>query len=185
MKGLNLSASKCKTLHINAKEETPELDINGSEVENVKEFKYFGDYLNNKANYDKLFEERIKSGESKVYIIQAFRKEITFGHFEVKIILQLYDSIFLSALLFNCQSLTRLSKSRDLSSLESVQYKYLKQTMHVPYSTPNAGVLLELGVIPIKDVINMRKLSFLRHILTLSTNDPVYKMYLGAKETNL
>ena len=95
-----------------------------------------------------------------------------FGLYEVQILLQLYESIFLSKLLFNCQSWTSLRKSSDIPSLESMQYKYLKQTMHIPYSTPNAGLLLELGILPIKDVVNIRKLTFLHHILSLTLSLP-------------
>ena len=80
-----------------------------------------------------------------------------YGLFEVQTLLQLYESIFLRTLLFNCQSWTHLRKSNDIPSLERVQYKYLKQTMHVPYSTPNAGLLLEVGILPIKNVINEEK----------------------------
>ena len=49
--------------------------------------------------------------------------------------------------------------------------------MHAPYSTPNTGVFLELGLLPISDVINVRRISFLHHILTLPDTDPVFQMY--------
>ena len=54
--------------------------------------------------------------------------------------------------------------------------------MHVPYSTPNAGLLLELGILPVKDAINIRNLTFLHPILTLSLDDPVLKLYKQQKK---
>ena len=54
--------------------------------------------------------------------------------------------------------------------------------MHVPYSTPNAGLLPELGILPIKDVINIRKLTFLHHILSLPCDDPVLNLYEQQKK---
>ena len=54
--------------------------------------------------------------------------------------------------------------------------------MHVPYSTTNAGLLLELGIPPIKDVINIRKPTFLHHILSLPCDDPVLKLYKQQKK---
>ena len=55
--------------------------------------------------------------------------------------------------------------------------------MLVPYSTPNAGLfILELGILPIKDVINIRKLTFLHHILSLPCDDPVLKLYKQQKK---
>ena len=62
-----------------------------------------------------MIDDRIKKGEGKVYVIQAFCKEVAFGLYEVQILLQLYKSIFVSTLLFNCQSRTRLRKSNDNS----------------------------------------------------------------------
>ena len=53
--------------------------------------------------------------------------------------------------------------------------------MCVPYSTPNKGTLLELGILPIYDVVNCRKLLFQHHILNLKEDDPVLKLY---KEQN-
>ena len=41
--------------------------------------------------------------------------------------------------------------------------------------------MLELGILPIYDVINCRKLLFLHHILNLKEDDPVLKLY---KEQN-
>ena len=67
-----------------------------------------------------MIDDRIKKGEGKVYVIQALCKEVAFGLYEVQILLQLYESIFLSTLLFNCQSWTRLRKSSDIPTLESV-----------------------------------------------------------------
>ena len=52
--------------------------------------------------------------------------------------------------------------------------KYLKQTICLPYSTPNTGTLLDLGILPVYDC---RKLLFLHHILNLKEDDPVLKLY--------
>ena len=53
--------------------------------------------------------------------------------------------------------------------------------MCVPYSTPNKGTLLELGILPIYDVINRRKLLLLHLVLNLKEENPVPKLY---KEQN-
>ena len=97
VKRLNFSVAKSKSLNINTrKEEIPTLEINGSTVENAKEFKYtyLGDCLNEKGNNDKMIDDRIKKGAGKVYVIKAFCKEVAFGLFEVQILLQLHESIF-------------------------------------------------------------------------------------------
>ena len=149
-----------------------ELDINGETAENVDAVKYLGDIFNSKGNNNDLTESRVKTGKQKVGGIQAFCKEIGLGNYEIQIMLQVYESIFLSTVLLNCQSWTNLTNIH-IKSLQTLQMKYLKQTMCVPYTTPNKGILLELGILPIYDVTNCRKVLFLHHILNVKEDDPV------------
>ena len=51
-----------------------------------------------------------------------------------------------------------------------------------PISTPNAYVLLELEILPIKEEVNKRRLGFLHHILNLEPEDPVQRMFMIQKE---
>ena len=90
-------------------------------------------------------ESCVKKGKHKIGVIQAFCKEIALKNYEIQIMLQLYESIFLSNVLFNCQSWTNLTNTH-IESLQTLQIKHLKQTMCVPYFTPNKGTLLELGM---------------------------------------
>ena len=49
--------------------------------------------------------------------------------------------------------------------------------LHTPRSTCRAFTLLELGMLPIRQEIDLRKLNFLHHILTLPSDDPVICVY--------
>ena len=53
--------------------------------------------------------------------------------------------------------------------------------MQAPLSTPNAFVYLEFGALPVKYVIQIRQLTFLRHFLGLADHDPVRMTYEGQK----
>ena len=57
VKRLTFSVDKCKSLNINARKEISTLEINGSTAENAKEFKYLGDYLNEKGNNDRMIDD--------------------------------------------------------------------------------------------------------------------------------
>ena len=137
---LDFSVSKCKTLCVNPKEKSEQLEINDVPLEQVEYFKYLGDHIYTKGNNDDLIENPIIVSRQKLVSIQAMCKEIALGNYKIQILLQLYESILLSSLLFNCQSWTSIRNSVDTPQIESVQLKYLKQTMHVhaPYSIPNA-----------------------------------------------
>ena len=116
-----------------------------------------------------LVDKRIGSITSTITDIIAFCSKLSLGNFEIHIILQLYESVFLSKLLFNSQSWSRIKK-KELEDLQHVQLRMLKQVMKVPYTTPTAGIFLELGLLPIEHLINQRKLTFLHHILNFENS---------------
>ena len=55
--------------------------------------------------------------------------------------------------------------------------RFLKKMMGVRQATANAFVYLELGILPIKHEIHKRQLLFLHHIVHLSEDDPVKKVW--------
>ena len=108
--------------------------------------------------------------------IVAICKEICLGQYEIHVLIRLYHTIFLSTLLFNCQTWTRIRKY-DIDTLSVVQLKYLKQALCVPYSTPNVVMYLEMGLLPIEYVIDIRLFVYLHYILMLMNDEPVKNLY--------
>ena len=54
--------------------------------------------------------------------------------------------------------------------------KYLKRMLHCPRGTSNSFILLELGLLPVTEVIGIKQLMFLHHILKLPEKDTVRKV---------
>ena len=55
--------------------------------------------------------------------------------------------------------------------------KMLKKILHLPSSTCNSFLLLELGVLPILGEIHKRQLNYLHRVLTLPEDDPVHQIF--------
>ena len=87
-----------------------------------------------------------------------------------------YRSLFLSVLLFNCQAWSKIT-TNNIHKLRTVQLKYLKRSMHIPTSTTDVICYRELGVLPIEYEIDIRRLTFPHHIVTLDEHDPVRVVY--------
>lgn len=138
---------------MNCRKPTLVVYIKGSTTEEVDEFDYLYDILNNKANNDSLLKQMIANVYDKIIGLCTFCKEVCMGQYELNLLPKLYGRIFVSSLLFNCQSWTNLRTSSDIKSLHQIQMK-LKQIMQVSYSTPNVGVYLELGILPTENKIN-------------------------------
>ena len=98
-----------------------------------------------------------------------------FGQFTTLVHMTLYNTVFLSSMLFNSQSWSCLS-CKDLLALKTFQLRTLKKILGVRKSTSNAFVFLELGVLPIEQEIHLRQLGFLYHISKLNEDDLVKKL---------
>ena len=56
-------------------------------------------------------------------------------------------------------------KKTDLEEIEKIDRMLLKRILGVPTSTPSALLYLELGLIPLRYIIQAMRLTFLRYIL--------------------
>ena len=123
-----------------------------------------------------LFWHPCSSTHSFNIIVLSLVKEGNLGVHEVNVWLLLYRSLFVSTVLFNSQTWSRLSKS-DLQQLETLQMKMLKKIFRLPSSMCNSFLLLELGALPIIGEIHRRQLGYLHRVLTLEVDDPVQCMF--------
>ena len=177
-KKLTYSTDKCMVLIQNEKPTVspPELKIADEVLKIVNVLKYLGDMFNNKGNNKDLIDDRIKRGiQAKTGII-AFLKENNLGVYEISVSIILYHAVFISSVLFNCQAWSNIS-NQDIQRLKSMQCKFLKEIVKGRKSMANSFILLELGILPIECEIHLRQLSFLHHVINLSEDDPVKKLF--------
>ena len=177
-KRLELKWEKCAILAINSNKKTkvPVLMVDGTAVKVEPNVKYLGDIINHKGSNTDLVDDRVKRANGCIVNSFSMVQDITFGCHAIETTLLLYNSLFLATVLFNSQSWTWVNK-KDTEKLKVSQMSYLKRIVQAPRSSPNALVLLELGVLPIEFEIFSRKLMFLQHILQLEPGDPVKNVY--------
>ena len=178
-KKLQLAPDKCFVMVIKQKGKknpVPTLYVNGEEVGVVSSIKYLGDVFNSKGNNDDLMEDRVKRGTAAMVSINGFMRETSVGPHTINVHLLLYNAIFLSSMLFNSQAWSNITE-KNVKQLSTLQLRFLKKMMGVRLATANAFVYLELGVLPIEYEIQTRQLSFLHHIVNLSEDDPVKKIW--------
>ena len=87
----------------------------------------------------------------------------------------LRESLLISSLLTNSESWYNLTLS-DIRELESVDEILLRKVLECPMSTPREMLYLELGVIPIRFQIMIRRLNFLQYILFEDKNSLIHKV---------
>ena len=177
-KRLTLNALKCVLLCINIKSHhvVPRLKIDGTAIRTVGSAPYLGDIFNESGNNKDLIKDRVKKGKACIVNAMSLCSEITLGMYTINTLLLLYESVFLQVVLYNAQSWSNLTNS-NIQELQVVQLKYLKRMLQAPSSTSNPLTFIETGTLPVENVIHIRQLNFLHHILTLNDDDPVKTTY--------
>ena len=178
-KRIPLNVPKCMGIGINMRptDILPRLKIDEHVLKWVDVAVYLGDQFNASGTNKNMIEDRVKKGRACIVTATAMCSETTLGCYAIETLLLLYKSLFLPVVLFNSQAWSNISKV-EMTSLKTVQLKFLKRIFHSPPSTSNPITLLETGTLPIEQEINVRQLNFLHHILTLDDTDPVKNVYL-------
>ena len=86
----------------------------------------------------------------------AMLQEISFGkhYFEIATILR--DSLFINGILWNMETWYDV-KEKEIEELEKIDRILLRRILNVPTSTPTALLYLELGLIPLKYILQARR----------------------------
>ena len=189
-KKLQCGAQKCKRMHIGNTQNPlmcSELMIDGWKEENVTFVetgksqlkdtyegeqilenslgeRYLGDIISVDGRNDKNIMIRKNKGVGIVNDIHALLVEIMAGaaHFEMATLLR--NSCLVSSMLFNCEAWYGLT-IKQTKVLEKVDEKLMRKVLECPSKTPIHLMYLELGWLPLRFIIQSRRLNFLKYIL--------------------
>ena len=88
----------------------------------------------------------------------------------------LRNSLLVSSLLCNSEAWYNVSKV-ELDYLESVDLMLLRKLLQAPKSTPKEMLHMELGCLPLREIIRKRRLSFLFYILNQDPQSLVFRFF--------
>ena len=200
MKKLQYGVKKCFKMHVGktcVKEICPDLYVDGWKLKEVSEVeagqgkieddydgqyemkevnheKYLGDILSNDGKNVKNIAARKNRGHGTISQIMSMLDDICFGKFYFEVAIILRDTLLISSLLTNAEAWYNLTLS-DIRELESIDETLLRRILECPVSTPREMLYLDLGVIPIRYIIMMRRLNFLKYILLEDKNSLIHK----------
>ena len=111
---LSLSGTKCHGMAMNNNGELPDaMEIDADKkVLPSREIVYLGDVFNELANNDGLIKDRVQRGTKAMICIASLIQEANVGIYEVSVWILLYRALFLSTVLFNSQTWSRLTKAK-------------------------------------------------------------------------
>ena len=145
-------------------------------MEQKEEEKYLGDLISVDGRNIKNIKARIAKGTGIVTKILAMLEGIPLGKQYFKVGTILRDSLLTSSMLFNSEAWYNLTCA-ELDLLETIDLSLLRQLLKAPKGTPKEMLYLELGLVPFRDLIRGRRLSFLYYILNEDSTSLVNRFF--------
>ena len=180
-KRLELNKSKCHQIHIGKNNQRcPELKAHNDVMSKKQDDKYVGDIISEDGKINKTVKARAMKGMGIISTIMNILKEVNLGNFHFETGLLLRESIFLSSMLLNSETWVNISKE-EIEIMESLDRILMRRILEIPTSTPKPSLYLELGVIPIGDIIKARRLLFLQYILKRKKEETISKAFWAQK----
>ena len=149
-------------------------------MEKVREDTYLGSIISDTCNNDKKLEKAKSKGIGISSVIMAMLQEMSFGEHYYEIAATLRESLFINGILWNLETWYDMKK-KDIEELEKIDKMLIKRILNAPSSTPSALLYLEMGMIPLKFIIQARRLMFLRYILTQEDDALILRFFNAQK----
>ena len=195
--GLQFGRDKCEKLHIGKKPRNLDLCIDskvdvwedilesdelidkyiGKEVmKNVEEKTYLGQILQSNGKNDKNIRDKINKSVGNVNKIISAIHERPYGPHTFKAALLMRQGLMLSGMLSNAEAWTNITEG-DITKLtmpDTMLHRLLLSTSGNP---SKVFMCLELGVVPVRNVLMSKRLNFLHYILNESTSSTINQVY--------
>ena len=172
------SKTKIVTVRNNkSKRQSLDISLNNTRIETVDTYKYLSMYMNKQGSLTETIERRKAPLKKLSFELSSLLKRSSYDKkqfFENGILL--YNSIVKSILLYAGETWTNITKTQ-CNKLEQIQAKTLKTILGLEKSTPNIGLLNELGILPIELQLKKMRLMFLHKISSLPNSRLVKQVF--------
>ena len=151
-------------------------------MEKVHSDKYLGDHLSDDGRNSVNLKDRIGKGLGIISEIMSILDTISFGFQYFRIFKLLRDAMFINGILTNCDVWYGVKKM-EFGELEELDRNLIRKALKWQGSTPKESLYLELGLLPIQQIIKARRIIYLHYILTSDENAMLYKFFKAQFES--
>ena len=153
--------SKCHIIHVGKKKmDCQVLKVHGCPMEEVKSDTYLGDVLSSDGKNTLNIDARVSKGLGVVSQIMDLLRNVSFGNHYFEIAKSLREAMLVNGLLTNSEVWYGLT-DKEVTKLEEVDRLFLRQVFQVASTCPIEALYLEMGCVPIGNVIKARRLKYL------------------------
>ena len=116
---------------------------------------------------------RESKGTGAISQIMTILKMVILGQHYMRMAILMRNTHFINKVLVNSEVWYPI-KEDDFKKLEKLDESLLRQILQVSASTPIELLYLELGLIPLRDLVKCRRILFLHNILTRNENQLLF-----------
>ena len=163
--------------------EEPEISVQKGKITKTAEYKYVGNWLNENGTVETQLKAINKKAKGMVAESKRIANEARTGKMSTSVLLLLYERTILPAITYNLQVWTNW-RVKDWELLEKTQAESLKTLFHLPQSTPYWGIISELGIWPLRCLINYQQLMLWQDLVSSDDSRISKKVIMEQKEYN-
>ena len=134
-------------------------------VNKTKEYKYLGEWYNEKGNNDLSIQKRKEKVDYMLHEILRYGDKEKVGNMALEVRIKIYETVVVPTLFANIETWGRVSE-KDLKELERLQAKVLRGMFRQIATTPYWGLLAEVGIWPVENRIEYKKIMLFHNIVT-------------------
>ena len=138
--------------------------------------RYLGDIISQDGKNGKNITHRRNRGLGIANDINALLVEMMAGNDNFELATLLRNSCLVSSLLFYCEAWYGLTL-KHIKVLEKVDENLMRKVLGCPSKTPMHLMYLELGWLPIRSIVQSRRLNFLQYILNQNESSLVKQVF--------
>ena len=181
-KKLKLGETKCKNMHIgNNQIACPKLKVHGQEMQTSDREKYLGDVITSSAKIDENVQMRHDKGIGISNQIMSTLKEVSFGVFHFEMGLLFRTTQLINGILFNTEALFSITEKHILL-LEDCDKYLMRSLFNAEMGTPIESFFIETSTIPIRFIIQARRIMFYWTMLRKNKEELAKRVFLAMKE---
>ena len=181
---LRCGAEKCKVMRIGKhSDEKQKWKLGTLDIEETDIYRYLGDIVTNDGKNAKNIEARKGRAFATSSGINSIAGTSVLRRMETKVLLELHDKVFLSALLTNAEAWTLGKGERD--EMERIEIQTLKMLFDLPVHTPTPAIIYSFGTLYTSLRIEKKQLIYLHRIINSSNTSLIRKTLLILEQLNL
>ena len=155
----------------------PSLKVHGETMAEVSEVCYLGDIISADGKNTKNIKDRTAKGIGLMSQIFNILNSVSFGSYTFQISLLLRNLILVNGMLTNAETWYNLTAA-ELKDFEKIDRLFFMKLFEVPRSTPMIAFYLEMGSLPLRVMIKVRRLIYLHTILRSPKTGMLYRVFI-------